>query len=47
MSSTSSTLKNEQPFKLIPTSELRAKEREIWESYPIDIARHWIDEDQE
>jgi hypothetical protein len=36
-----------KPFVLIPTSELRAKEREVWESYPEDIATLWRAETDE
>lgn len=37
-------MSTDAPFVLISTDELRAKEREIWDSYPDDISRPWRSE---
>ena len=36
-----------EPFKLIPTTELRQRERDVWDAYPQEIVKRWQEEDNE
>ena len=45
MSTSQSSKTQQEPFQLIPTAQLREKERQVWESYPEDISLRWKEED--